>query len=78
MGSQTYERYFLFAVNRKLTESVSFCVRKVYFPALVRKVYFPALVRENVKFVLIFRTLKILPQQCGKINFPYAKLHRQS
>ena len=27
-----YERYFLFAVYRKLAKSVSFCVRKVNFP----------------------------------------------
>ena len=26
---------------------------------------------------LIFRTLKILSHQCGKINFPHAKQHRQ-
>ena len=46
-----HERYFLFAVYRKLAESVSFYIRKVDFPALVRK---------NLKFVFIFSTLKIL------------------
>ena len=39
-----YERYFFFALYRKLAESVSFCVRKVHFPYTWN---FPALVREN-------------------------------
>ena len=31
-----YEQYFLFAVYRKLAESVTLCVRKIDFPVLVR------------------------------------------
>ena len=55
--------FCLFAVYRQIAELVSFCVRKVDFPALMQ---------ENFKFILIFRTLKILPRaKRYKVNFRY-------
>ena len=87
-----YERYFLFAVYRKLALSVSFGARKVDFPALVRWnikcarktiptcLTFGILRTKNIVYILRTESWKltILPHQCGKINFPHAKLYRLS